>query len=323
MKHNFFRQGQNLLLIFLTFAIINISANAFAAQNIKIEIPEVIYTAKDNFTLGSVAKISGGSRNTRNILSSVILYPDNNTLSRNEVLRAINDSDASDARIELYMPLSSRIESPGYEGNFTETQNNTQNFSRPASNLAPVIKSISSWNGNVEVSASSPVPDGKLIDPASIVPGTPAATLRFRDDSGKIRSLAVRLTWTQNVMTARRNINKGSRINANDLVSREMKITRPGVYASSVNEIAGFTVNKNIKQGEPIMLSNVTSPSIIKKGRPVKIMARYGSASASVDGILLEDGRPGEWVKVRRADDRNVTLRARVINENTVEVRVD
>lgn len=310
----------------LFFAAVN---QAYSAQNIKIEIPEVIYASGNSFTLGQIAKISGGNSRTRRILSSLSVYAQGDTLTRNEVLRAIGDSDASDARIELYMPSSSRIEVPGYEGNFTDTdknsrtRNNTRNNSRSLSSLIPVIKSLAAWNGEVEVSASSPVPDGRLIDPASIVPGTPAATLRFRDNSGKIRSLSVRLTWTQNVMFARRNIRKGDRINVQDLVPRPMKITRPGAYAENANQIAGFTANRNIKQGEAILLSNLTSSNMVRKGRRVKITARYGGVTATADGITLEDGRPGDWVKVRRTDDRNVTLRARIVNENLVEVKPD
>ena len=293
-----------MLLIFIS--------PAYSAQNIKIEIPEIIYSDQDNFTLGQIAKISGGLIQTRRILAKVEVYADGDRLSRNEVLRAINDSDASDARIELYMPQYSRIEAPGYEGNFTETGPISQNNSRTVNDLIPVIKSLSAWDGNIEVSASSPVPDGKLIDPASIVPGSGSATLRFRDDNGRVRSL-----------NASHNIKKGDRISPNDLIMREMKITRPGVYASSPNEITGFTADRNIKQGEPIILSNLTSSNVVKKGRPVKIVARYGAASASADGILLEDGRPGDWVKVRRVDDKRITLRARIINENLVEVRVE
>ena len=304
-----------MLLIFIS--------PAYSAQNIKIEIPEIIYSDQDNFTLGQIAKISGGLIQTRRILAKVEVYADGDRLSRNEVLRAINDSDASDARIELYMPQYSRIEAPGYEGNFTETGPISQNNSRTVNDLIPVIKSLSAWDGNIEVSASSPVPDGKLIDPASIVPGSGSATLRFRDDNGRVRSLNVRLTWLQRVVIASHNIKKGDRISPNDLITREMKITRPGVYASSPNEITGFTADRNIKQGEPIILSNLTSSNVVKKGRPVKIVARYGAASASADGILLEDGRPGDWVKVRRVDDKRITLRARIINENLVEVRVE
>lgn len=294
--------------------------SAEAAQNIKIEIPDTIYALGESFTLGQVARITGGSLRTRNALAEVQVFADRNRLTRDEVLRAIAESDASDARIELHMPRYSRIEAPDYEGNFTEpvsTQVRT-----PAS-LAPLIKSLASWNGSVEVSASSPVPEGRLIDPASIVPGTAGTVLRFQDDTGRIRSLSVRMTWTQNVVIASRNIKRGDRLTVGNLITRPMKITRPGMYASSPAEIAGFTANKTIKQGEPIPLNSLTSSNVIKRGRQVKIIARLGGVSVSADGILMEDGRPGDWVKVRRADDRRVTLRARIINENTVEVQVD
>ncbi|MBQ3402984.1 MAG: flagellar basal body P-ring formation protein FlgA [Synergistaceae bacterium] len=314
---------QRLMMLLLFFAFVLPVHEAYSAQAIKIEIPEVIYTAKTTLKLGEIARITGGNSGTRRILSGLEVYPDGNILTRDEVLGAIGESDASDARIELYMPSSSRIETPGYEGNFTETETSSASNARPASELAGVIKSLSSWNGNVEVSAPGPIPEGRLIDPPSITPGVSGVTLRFEDSRGRVTPLNVRLTWTQNVMTASHNIKKGDRITERDIFPRQMKITRPGVYASSPAEIIGFTSNRNIKQGEPIQLSGLTSSSVVRKGRQVKIIARYGGASAAADGVLLEDGRPGDWVKVRRADDRRITLRARIINENTVEVRVE
>lgn len=305
-----------MMLLFL-------SAEAYSAQNVRIDVPEVIYSAERIFTLGQVSKITGGNVRTRRLLEGLNVYADGDRLARREVLRAINDSEASDARIELYMPQYSRIEAPDYEGNFTETSAPQERTPQNASSLAPVIKSLASWTGDVEVSASSPVPEGTLIDPASMIPGTPAATLRFKDGNGRVKSLPVRLTWTQNVMVASHNIRKGDRIYPRDVFSRPMKITRPGMYASTPEEISGFTANRAVKQGEPIELRNLTSSLVVRKNRPVKIVARYGAATATIDGITLEEGKPGEWVKVRRADDRHVTLRARIIDENTVEVHVE
>ena len=308
---------QECLVLMLLFCY---AGFAESAQNIKIQIPEVIYAQGDSFTLGQIAKITGGKLRTRNTLSKVQVFADNNTLTRNEVLRAIQDSEASDARIELYMPQRSRIEAPAYEGNFTESEASQP---RTPSSLAPLIKSLASWEGNVEVSANSPIPDGRLVDPSSIIPGTSGLTLRFQDSSGRIRPVNVRLTWTQNAVIASRNIKKGDRITAGNVITRPVKITRPGMYASSPAEITGFTVNRNIKQGEPIPLRDITSSSVVKRGRQVKIVARLGGVRVTADGVLLEDGKPGDWVKVRRADDRRVTLRAKIINENTVEVQVE
>ncbi|MBQ9594846.1 MAG: flagellar basal body P-ring formation protein FlgA [Synergistaceae bacterium] len=306
----------------LFFCVLFFAGESESAQTIKITVPEKIYNAASSFTLGSIAKITGGNNATRRILSGVMLYPDGNILSRSEVLRAISDSDASDARIELYMPQSVIIDSPGYEGNFTESSPvNDSSLSRSAESLAPTIKNLAAWDGDVEVTAKSPVPEGKLIDPASIIPGTQAVTLRFRDNNGRVKSLAVRLAWSQNVMVASHNIRKGDRILPRDLMTRKMNITRPGAYASSPEEITGFVSERNIKQGEPILLNSLTSSNLVKKGRRVKILARIGAASASTDGILLEDGRPGDMVKVRRSDNRKIVLEGKIVNENLVEVQ--
>ena len=319
---------QRLLLLLLFFVFINPLYAAQTSRTVKIEVPEVIYSSnKDTFKLGNIAKITGGNQHIRRILSALEIYADGNTISRNEVLAAIGESDASDARIELYMPSFIKIEAPDYEGNFTETSasstSGSNNNTLSANELSALIKSLSSWNGRVELKINGTIPEGRLIDPPSITPGVSGVTLRFQDDRGRVRPLNVNLTWLQNVITASRNIKRGDRITQNNIFQREMKITRPGVYASSPAEILGFTADRNIRQGEPIVIANLTSSNIIKKGRQVKIIARFGGASASADGILMEDGRPGDWVKVRRSDDRRTTLRARIINENTVEVRVE
>ncbi|MBR1657764.1 MAG: flagellar basal body P-ring formation protein FlgA [Synergistaceae bacterium] len=316
MKSNIFRQGLIWLLLFA------VSAQAFAAQSLILEIPSVVYANKGTVRLGEIARIKGGNKRTREMLADVQLWNDGREISRKDVMRAIDESDLSDIRLEIRMPLISKVEPPDYEGNFTETGGSSY-AQRSVNDLVPLLKELSGWNGGLEISANNPVPDGTLIDPASLVPGTSGATLRFRDDSGRVKPLNVRLTWLQNTVIASRNIKRGDKISRSDVFTRPMKINRVGVYPSDVSEVLGFTSNKNFRQGEPIELSALTSSQTLKRGRQVKIVASYGGATASADGVLLEDGKPGEWVRVRRADDRKITLRARIIDENTVAVSTD
>ena len=307
------------LMWLLLFAML-LAVPAYSEQSVVLEIPAVIYTNKGTLRLGEIARITGGSRKVRDAIASIQVWNDGQMLDRREVMRAIEDSDVSDVRLEIRMPLSSRIEAPDYEGNFTDT---SPSSSRSLNDLVPMLREMSGWNGGIEISANSPVPEGRLIDPASIIPGTSGATLRFQDNSGRVRPLNVRLTWSQNALFATRNIKKGDRITPQSVYTRPMKITRPGIYPSNISEVSGFTSNRNIKQGEPLEYRYLTSSQVIKRGRQVKIIARYNGASATTDGVLMEDGRPGEWVKVRKADDKRVTLRARIIDENTVEVSAE
>ncbi|MBQ3347598.1 MAG: flagellar basal body P-ring formation protein FlgA [Synergistaceae bacterium] len=313
------RNCRQRLMWLLLFAIL-LAVPAYSEQSVVLEIPAVIYTNKGTLRLGEIARITGGSRKVRDAIANIQVWNDGQTLDRREVMRAIEDSDVSDVRLEIRMPLSSRIETPDYEGNFTDT---SPSPSRSLNDLVPMLKEMSGWKGGIEISANSPIPEGRLIDPASIIPGTSGATLRFQDSAGRVRPLNVRLTWSQNALFATRNIKKGDRITPQSVYTRPMKITRPGIYPSEVSEVSGFTSNRNIKQGEPLEYRHLTSSQLIKRGRQVKIVARYNGASATTDGVLMEDGRPGEWVKVRKADDKRVTLRARIIDENTVEVSAE
>ena len=99
------------------------------------------------------------------------------------------------------MPDRVRIEVAGTDG--TPGTAGGGSFS-PDETLTSVIKSLAAWDGDVEVSHVGPIPEGRLVSPASLVPGSAAATLRFRDGTGRERSLAVRMTWTQNVLVMAR-----------------------------------------------------------------------------------------------------------------------
>lgn len=189
--------------------------------------------------------------------------------------------------------------------------------------LEDEIKALSSWTGEVEAYPARAIPSGRLIAPSSITPGTSSVLLSYQDSTGRIKTVAVRLVWTHEVLFAARNIKKGTRITALDVVKRPMRITRPVEYAVNIEEVDGYYVNRLIRQGDPVELRNLSSPLVLRKNRPVKIIAQYGSARASIDGITLEEGKPGDWIRVRRADDRRVILRARIINDNTVEVNVE
>lgn len=334
------RGSLRLFFVTLIVALLSLPGLAYAApaQKVRVEIPAVIYVADAAFRLGDAAHIEG-PRRAREVLSALILSVTNGYLTRDDVLDAIGASGLEDLRVEVYMPARVRVELPGPEGNETDPggANPTERPPRgtsPASTASPspasssnaslvsMIKSLAAWDGEVEVSANGAIPPGRLVEPASIVPGTPAATLRFRDEGGRLRSLAVRLAWSQNVLVAARTIQRNVPIVGADLMVRSMKISRPGVYAVDMAQAVGHVSRKVLKQGEPIPLELLSGPTLVKKGRKVQILARYGGLTAAAEGTLLEDGKPGDLVRVRRSDNKKVVLKAYIVNENTVEVRV-
>lgn len=317
---------------------------AYAAQTARIEIPAIIYMNGGAFTLGEIAHIEAPTK-IKTMLDDLILSPSpkvkiqknkknsietqQHVLTRAQVLEAVKSSGIENIRVELRMPSEVLVERPSYEGNETETAPIYNNDV----NLAALIKSLAAWDGDVEVASNAPTPPGVLIEPASIVPGTAAATLKFRDykNKGRVKSLAVRMTWAQNVLVAAKTIPKDTAIKPQDLMLRKIKITRPGVYATNESEVVNNLSRKAIKQGEPIALELLSGPNNIRKGAKVKIIARLGGILATSDGVLLQDGAPGDLVNVqvvnsknrRRNNGKSNIIKAYLLNENTVEANIN
>ena len=322
MKMTYALRRAWLRLFCVLTVLLTLASGAFAAQRpgVQVTVPSVIYMQDRAFTLGEAARIEGPVQ-ARAALSSLILSTSGGILTRDEVLQAIKASGQDGISVELRMPVRVRVETPGPEGNGTETPG--YNTPTPSdTSLSSMVKSLSAWDGEVEVTAVGSIPQGRLVEPASTVPGTPAATLRFQDDRGRVRSLSVRMAWKQNVLVAARTIQRNVPITARDLMTRSVKLSRPGVYAVDPAEAVGHVSRKPIKQGEPILREFLAGPSQVKKGRKVTIVARYGGLTATAEGVLLEDGSPGDLVKVRRSDNKKAVVKGYIVDENTVEVKV-
>lgn len=316
----FFIQGASggwlLLLLILCLALCVPVAQGAQGRRVRVTLPAVLRTADGAFRLGEVAGIEG-PQDAKEALSALLLSGEGGVLTREQVLQAIRASGLEGVRVELTMPAVVRVEPSGGEVGAPQASAPRSDVS-----LSSMIKSLAGWDGAVEVAASGPVPAGRLVAPASMVPGTPAATLRFQDEAGRLRSLAVRMTWRQDVQVAARTLQRGRPIRRQDLMTRQVQIARPGVYAERAEQVLGFIPRRTLNQGEPVLLELLTSPTLVRKGRPVKVVARLAGLTATAEGVLLDDGEPGDVVRVRRTDRKNAVLEARIIDENTVEVTV-
>lgn len=316
----FFIQGASggwlLLLLILCLALCVPVAQGAQGRRVRVTLPAVLRTADGAFRLGEVAGIEG-PQDAKEALSALLLSGEGGVLTREQVLQAIRASGLEGVRVELTMPAVVRVEPSGGEVGAPQASAPRSDVS-----LSSMIKSLAGWDGAVEVAASGPVPAGRLVAPASMVPGTQAATLRFQDEAGRLRSLAVRMTWRQDVQVAARTLQRGRPIRRQDLMTRQVQIARPGVYAERAEQVLGFIPRRTLNQGEPVLLELLTSPTLVRKGRPVKVVARLAGLTATAEGVLLDDGEPGDVVRVRRTDRKNAVLEARIIDENTVEVTV-
>ena len=300
-------------------ALLSTSVALSAERPVRIDIPPSVQADGSAFTLGDIARLSGPDR-VRDVLSTLILsVEEGGVVTREQVIRAVEASGLEGVRLEVRMPDRVRVEAAGSDG--APGAENGGRFS-PDESLASVIKSLAAWDGDVAVSHAGPVPEGRLVSPASLVPGSAAATLRFRDGAGRERSLAVRLAWTQNVLVMARSVPRGQPLVAEDFVMRPMRIAKPGVYAVQLSQAVGRTSRRPLLQGKPVPLEFLSEPPAVERGKTVRIVVRRGGLVATVKGVLLDDGAAGAVVRVRRVDDKKVVLRARVLDSETVEVDV-
>ena len=100
---------------------------------------------------------------------------------------------------------------------------------------------------------------------------------------------------------------------------KNLKITVNGVaYDVQVEEVGGDSVSAAPAAPAPAAPKAPAAPAAPKA--PVE----GETVNSPMPGTVLDvQIKPGDYVKVRRADDRRTILRGRIINENTVEVRPD
>jgi len=305
--------GRGILRPFFVFSLFSLAILFFpcfagAAETLRISIPDVVRTEDDACFLWEIADISGPQALARQA-GDLMLAVENGTITREQVIAALRVSGLENVRIELRMPEAVRVEkAPSLSAQGEGPRD-----------LATLIKSLASWDGEVEVRYQGAAPDGQLVAPASIVPGTSAATLRFRNAAGRDSSLAVRLTWTQPALVLTRSVRRGDVLREADITVRQIRVNRPGVYASKASDVVGRTVTRNLSQGEALTLNLIIDTPIIERGKSVTIVVRSGSLVVRTSGEAMESGALGDVIRVRNTTS-GAMLTAVVVADDTVEV---
>lgn len=310
------RRVLRLFFVFLLCQFLIPQRFAESAETLRVVVPAVVHVTEDACALSEIAEIDGPVYLTERV-GALLLSVHDGAIERQQVIDALKVSGLEGVRIELKMPASVRVESG-------EADSKNTTAAEPATGsreLSDLIRNLASWDGDVDVEFRGTLPPGRLVSPASIVPGTPAATLKFQDRTGRERSLAVRLVWSQSVPVLTRSVKKGEPLRASDVTLRQIRVGRPGVYASRLEEVVGRSLKKNLPQGEPLPLNLITGVPIIEKGKNVIIVVRSGGLMVRAKGEALDDGALGDTVRVKNLSSKAV-VSAVVVGKDTVEVKM-
>ncbi len=101
------------------------------------------------------------------------------------------------------------------------------------------------------------------------------------------------------VLIMRENLPRGSVLQASDVETRRLDISRlSNGYFTDTNEISGKVLKRNLRRGDILTTGMLGIRKLIKRGDIVTIMASSGMLAIRVKGEALMDGRKGDLIRV-------------------------
>ena len=147
-------------------------------------------------------------------------------------------------------------------------------------------------------------------------------TVGVRCSGNKPWSLYVPVTVSLNadVIVAAHNLARGSVLSATDLTLEKKDITklRRGFFDQPTQAV-GKVLKRNLQRGQVLHTQHMVTPSAIKKGSEVIILANSSKVQVRMPGKALSNGAIGELIKVRNIRSKK-ELEATVLSPGVVRV---
>jgi len=114
---------------------------------------------------------------------------------------------------------------------------------------------------------------------------------------------------------------KGDVLRGDSVTARETQFNekKPG-YPSTLNDILGRTLKKDVTGGTVISYSILDDPVIIQKGEIVDIIAENKKLIVQTKGKALEKGKIGDSIKVKNTLSEKEIF-GKVVDDNTILVK--
>lgn len=102
-----------------------------------------------------------------------------------------------------------------------------------------------------------------------------------------------------------------------DVLLERHDISSIGDSIADPQDAVGMSAKRALRSGEVLRKGLLASPTLVKRGEPVRIVARREEVEVSMAGEALDAGGRGDTVRVRNAS--GTVIRARVTGAATVE----
>lgn len=126
---------------------------------------------------------------------------------------------------------------------------------------------------------------------------TPAPVARTANPANPARQIQPSSTGEAQVLILIRDIARGDVIDAGDLDWADVTTARARGLAA-FDAVAGMEARRALKAGQHILVNDIKSPAVIRKGDPVKLIYATGGVHLSVDGVAQNEAALGESVRI-------------------------
>lgn len=199
----------------------------------------------------------------------------------------IESPDELRRQVETYLQTALRDEYVGiHPGDIEISVTNLDARLRLAQCHAPLRQEIASarpYGSNLTVKVSCDAPN-----PWSIY--VPARVSTFAEVAVVLRSLA-----------------RGEVLSADDVMLKRMNTSQGGSgLIQDLSQVIGKELKRRLDMGEPVRVSQLKSPLVIRRGDRVILEASTASISVVTSGTALGNGEVGDQIQVRNEKSKRV-----------------
>ena len=133
-------------------------------------------------------------------------------------------------------------------------------------------------------------------------------------------NITIKANITLDVVVAANTINKGQQLRASHLKKARKTFSNQSNFYTQTEALIGLETTRQIRLGQPIHSSVLTSPALVNKGNEVLIIASQDGLIASTKGIALEKGKENQQIKVKNLQSGKI-IRALVTGLNQVHTQ--
>ncbi|WP_190324575.1 flagellar basal body P-ring formation chaperone FlgA [Pseudomonas profundi] len=131
--------------------------------------------------------------------------------------------------------------------------------------------------------------------------------LRCPDQPGWTQTVSTRQDLFLPVLTTATNIDRGQAIEPGHLTRERINISRAQRgFMVDESEVAGLSARRRLRAGQALNASLLNEAAPVRRGQPVRILARQDGIEASTQGEALAEGSFGDVIRVRNTSSDTV-----------------